>query len=216
MKFWQRLGRKQQNQVLVLATALTVGAYLGLWHLGNYRELNNTENLISRERNRIEARSADEQLPPPAAGLAGELKSARERLDALQQQVVSRQGFFVPLSDTQAIQELRLSISALAESRGVRIQSIEEIGQPQADDANTVLEPSHLEFNLDNPYGRPLLRYTATAGFYNLQRFLIDLGLLSYNVSPVRLGLSAVLAEDAEAEAQVQEQYLDVELVLSL
>ncbi|MEJ2423798.1 MAG: hypothetical protein P8101_04955 [Candidatus Thiodiazotropha sp.] len=216
MKFWRLLGRKQQNQVLILVTALALGGYLVLWHLGNYRELAKTENLVSRERNRLENATGEGKVPAPAAGLASQLESARRELADLRQRAGSRRGFFVPLDNSQEMQELRLSISSLAESRGVYIQSVEEVGQPRAEDVNAVLEPASLELNLDNPYKRPLLRYIATGNFFNLQRFLVDLDQLKYNVSPVRLSLGAILAEDIEAEAVVQAQYLDVEMVLSL
>lgn len=227
MKFWSKLGGKEKNQIIGLTMAVIVGCYTFLWQIDNRKDLVLMENRIKVTKGRMQKNSGKNNNNKPTVSyteintLQSKSAKAEEELTKLKQQQQRQRAFFVPLDDNQAIQELRLSILSLAESHGIYISSVSEIGTRI--DKNKVLrdelESDQGKLKTNNIFGRPLLGYRLKCRFANLQRFLKNLERLRYTVAPVRMNIEAITVTNNDGKQEVvspESQFLNVDLVLSL
>lgn len=214
MKYWNSLGKKRQNEILIGVTFSVVAIYLLAWHWQNYTELTHAENMVSRAENRLQLKEDSIPEAPPSAGkLVKEIERQTERQKELTYDHDQISSIFMPLDQVQAYQSLRLSISDLAESNRVRIESVNEVNQGRVTlDANG--EPG--KFVLSKKWGRPLLQYSLNLRYIDLLNFLEGLETLEFQVSPVHVEIEAELMdEDLEVNPEL-DQYLSVVMVLAL
>lgn len=223
MAFWSKLGSKEKNQIIGLTVATVVGCYTFFWQIDNRKELVQIENRINMTKAKIKPSTGQsiQSDYSKITTLQAQAKQAEEKLSELKQQQQRRRAFFVPLDDNQAIQELRLSILSLAESHGIYISSVSEIGTyiDKNKGIKEGLESEQGKLNTNNLFARPLLGYRVKCRFSNLQRFLKNLERLRFTVAPVRLNIEAITVVNNGGKQEVvspESQFLNVDLVLSL
>ncbi|WP_319381307.1 hypothetical protein [Thiomicrorhabdus sp.] len=215
MQSWNRLGRKKQNQILMLVTFGVVGMYLLLWHWGNYQALTHTESMVSRAENRLQLKTKEvPKMPESSLSLEKKYKEMEEVKAGLQVEYRQLSSVFMPLNDIQVYQNLQLGISDLAEVNRVRIQSVSEIGKASIKQAQA--EREKVYFDTSNQWGRPLLKYQMNTRYGDLMAFLRELDSLTYQVSPVNVQIEAELADENAGGDRSAQQYLNVMVVLAL
>lgn len=227
MAFWSKLGNKEKNQIIGLTVAVIVGCYAFFWQIDNRKKLVLLENRINMNKGKMKptgkhnTNNKTDVSYNEISQLQSKAEKAQKQLAELKQQQQRRRAFFVPLDDNQAIQELRLSILSLAESHGIYISAVSEIGshidKEKGLQEGLELEESQLDTN--NLFARPLLGYRVKCRFSNLQRFLKNLERLRYTVAPVRLNIEAITVVNNDGKQEVvspESQFLNVDLVLSL
>ncbi|MBF6057384.1 hypothetical protein [Thiomicrorhabdus heinhorstiae] len=215
MQSWNRLGRKKQNQILMLVTFGVVGMYLLLWHWGNYQALTHTESMVSRAENRLQLKTKEvPKMPESSLSLEKKYKEMEEVKAGLQVEYQQLSSVFMPLNDIQVYQNLQLGISDLAEVNRVRIQSVSEIGKASIKQAQA--EREKVYFDTSNQWGRPLLKYQMNTRYGDLMAFLRELDSLTYQVSPVNIQIEAELADENAGGDRSAQQYLNVMVVLAL
>ncbi len=214
MKYWNSLGKKKQNQWLITFTFMVVGIYLLAWHWQNYKALEHANNMVNRAENRLQLKvDAIPESPPTAGQLVkkiSEQSSKKRELEFEYQQISS---IFMPLDDIQSYQNLRLSISDLAESNGVRVESVNEVNKGalvMAEDGKQV------KLVISEKWGRPLIEYQMSLSYIDLLNFMEGLEQLEYQVSVVRVEIEAELADEDVVVDVNADQFLSVQMVMAL
>ncbi|GAB6071122.1 hypothetical protein JCM30760_22190 [Thiomicrorhabdus hydrogeniphila] len=210
MKQWNSLGRKKQNQILVLLTFGVVAIYLLGWHWQNYKALEFSENMVSRAENRLELKEKSIPKMPEAAGTyLKKIDEQTKKENELELEYNQISTLFMPLDNVQSYQALRLSISSLAEENHVRIESVNEVNKG----AQTVA--GNAKFLISKKWGRPLLKYHLHLRYFDLLNFIDELDSLDFQVSVVNIEVEAELVDEATIDVSA-DQNLAVVLVLAL
>lgn len=215
-EMWQKLPKKQQNQYLLLLSALLIMAY-GAWYFQLSKEVEHAQSMLDRRVNRLESRAASVAEP------VGNLGAMQRSLDKLVVQVASAEkGYeglrkrFLPLESSSLRQLLKTEIAEKASSLGMRIKRFEDGSRPDNEESAPGSELALQEVN--NRYSRPLMLFETKTTYFRLLEFLDALNGLSYHVSPVKvLKLEAWTPDDYSANAALQQnQIIDVGLLLAL
>lgn len=214
MKYWNSLGKKKQNQLLISFTFLVIGGYLLAWHWQNYTALEHAKNMVNRAENRLQLKKdAIPEAPPSAGQLAKKFSDFKAKKQELEFEFKQVSSIFMPLDDIQAYQNLRLSISDLAERYGVRVDSVNEVNQ------GALLSGSNgqqIKLAISEKWGRPLIQYQMSLRYIDLLNFMDGLESLEYQVSVVGLEIEAELADEGVVVDASNEQYLSLQMVMAL
>lgn len=203
-KQWNKLGKKRQNEILILSVFATIGIYLLVWHWGNYQKLLHEVKMANRSENRLKNVLSDMPEAPVLQGnITKDIKSVREKISALDSDFKQVYSMFMPIDSVQNYQGLRLEISDLANANNIFLTDIKEL---RAEGTNILID-------LENDWKRPLIQYSMNPSYDELIGFLKGLDKLSYQVSPVSISINALLSDPNEV---VQQQKLSVTLVLAL
>lgn len=214
MKQWNRLGKKRQNEILIALFFGVLGLYLLGWHWQNYNKLAHAENMVNRAENRLQLKAdAIPEMPKTAGSIDKELGDYTDKQKNLGTEYDQISSIFLPFSDVEKYQSLRLSISDLAENLNIRVNSVTEINQGEVA-LNTAGNPTGMF--LSKRWGRPLINYQMNMRFIDLLNFLEGLETLEYQVSSVSLEIEAELAEGDNVNDPSLPQYLNINLVLAL
>lgn len=214
MKYWNSLGKKKQNQILIVFTFMVLGAYLLGWHWQNYTKLKHSENMVSRAENRLKLKVDSIPEPPLTAGqLDKEFVEQKEKKRELEFEFNQINSIFMPLDDIQAYQNLRLSISDLAEKNGVDIESVNEINRGGSLGGS---DGEQSKFTISEKWGRPLIEYRMNLRYIDFLNYIEGLEKLEYQVSVVKIEIEADLADEDAVADVANEQFLSVQLVMAL
>jgi hypothetical protein len=210
---WKRLGRSQQNQLLLLFCACLLGGY-GVWFSGLHKTITDTENRISRLQNRIETRAADLPQPQSSATTERQIADLQAQLELDQRTLERLLQRFVPLDNAQQQQTLRRELSTLASGLGMRVIKLESALRRSNKVAEAPDPGAHA--HIDRHYGRPLLLLEVWGTYFALQTLLDELDTLSYTVAPVNLQVSADEPKMTARQAMEVPQLLRIEMVLAI
>ena len=203
-KQWNKLGKKRQNEILILSVFATIGIYLLVWNWGNYQKLLHEVKMANRSENRLKNVLSDMPEAPVLQGsITKDIKSVREKISALDSDFKQVYSMFMPIDSVQNYQGLRLEISDLANANNIFLTDIKEL---RAEGTNILID-------LENDWKRPLIQYSMNPSYDELIGFLKGLDKLSYQVSPVSISINALISDPNEV---VQQQKLSVTLVLAL
>jgi len=210
---WIKLTRAQQNQTLILVTAVMLGGY-GFWYSGVHKELAKTENLVSRKQNRLEQRASVQPAPKAARASEKDITALRDALEQEEADFRRLMQRFVPLDSQQQQQRLRRELTNLATGMGLKINKLEDVAR-RAGNAQTAPDFGNYT-EVDPRYGRPLLALQAWGSYFGVQSFLDELASLSYVAAPVNFRLLAQEDEDQTPNSRPEAPVLKVEMVLAI
>lgn len=203
-KHWSKLGKKRQNEILILVVFATIALYLLAWHWGNYQNLLHEDKMAHRAENRLQNVIRDMPEAPVLQGnITRDIESVKQKLLLLKTDFDQVNSMFMPVDSVQKYQGLRLEISDLANQNNIYLTDIKELR----------LEGTNVLIDLENNWKRPLIQYSMAPSYDELMGFLKGLDKLSYQVSPVSIDVHAVVSDPSEV---VQQQKLSVKLVLAL
>jgi len=217
MQWWKPLPRKQQNQMLVLFMAVVLGGY-GAYFISLNKDIKHAENMMNRSKNRMAAKYKNIKEPKqnPAVIkkkldiLAADLQQKSDRLAGLEESLM-------PLDSMTHVQQMRLSISQLAERSGMVIRKMEGRIDRRMSDVESEPGEEFLRAQLNNRYQRPLINLTSTVDFRGLLAFLDGLQGLDYNVSPVKINIHALVPDQLDPDSALQQQqFLRLRILLAL
>lgn len=218
--FWSKLESKQQIQIMVIVIALVLTGY-GVYYAKLDKEISHAQSMVNRAKNRIKSKfgggAVDTKENPQR--LKKRLDSLTASLTEKKQRLSDLEKTLAPVDSMLVMQSMRLEITRLAESSGMYVKSMQGArstgfsrGQAIAPDEKFVADQSR------NEYERPLLNLQVLSDYAGLLAFLDGLSGLKYNVSPVKLTLSARIPEKIKKPEEFLQvdQKLDVFLRLAL
>ncbi|GAA6168673.1 hypothetical protein [Sessilibacter corallicola] len=210
---WLKLSKTQQNQLLILITAVMLAGY-GLWYSDVYKDIADTENRINRRLDRIENRAETVVQPKSTVGLEKQIEEISGKFEQDKQSLRRLLQRFTPIENSQEQQKLRRELSDLANSLGMRVIKLEG-SLKRSDDINNAPEVDQ-ESDVDRVYGRPLLIFEAWGSYFAVQTLLDELNTLSYTVAPIRFQVIADEPNMNARQALEVQQLLRVEMVLAI
>ncbi len=210
---WLKLSKTQQNQLLILITAVMLAGY-GLWYSDVYKDIADTENRINRRLDRIENRAETVVQPKSTVGLEKQIEEISGKFEQDKLSLRRLLQRFTPIENSQEQQKLRRELSDLANSLGMRVIKLEG-SLKRSDDINNAPEVDQ-ESDVDRVYGRPLLIFEAWGSYFAVQTLLDELNTLSYTVAPIRFQVIADEPNMNARQALEVQQLLRVEMVLAI
>ncbi|NRA56392.1 MAG: hypothetical protein HRU23_19810 [Gammaproteobacteria bacterium] len=174
---YKRLPGKERSQIVVLVVCVVLSAY-GFGAAMLWQNMFEAQKLANRKENRINTRIGKIE-EPKFDGSVSQVK-----LNTLQQQLANSQlelnlltKKFIALDDATSLQQLKLSISELADNVELEIKHFEVLGIE-----HKTSEEELEEFNDSRSqyYKRPYLSIKAESQFYSLLNFLQALKQLEH------------------------------------
>jgi hypothetical protein len=215
---WKKLKNKQQNQILFLLVALMLGGY-GFFYTILDKQISYAENMVSRAKNRIEAKFGKlTQIEVSPKRLKASLSKLDKSVSEKQLRLQKIKSGFAPIGSFAQLQEMRLAISKLAERSRMVVSRMEGGGGTRLG-TNKEVSPGKdfIQLQTRNRYKRPLLNLVAVTDYQGLLAFLDGLDAIRYTVSPVNLKVKAKVPETLKSEQAVElKQYLEVTMLLAL
>ncbi len=196
---WQKfkdLPRGEQNKILIIFCLLILAAYFGVRYPILNKDTKYQESMVYRRIDRISKRivQVDEpqvstiRLNRQVKALDESIAQKKDRLN-----VLSRR--FSSLDDIKQIQELKLELSQLADRTGLYVVNIGgefQKGNSQLRRLSNQDSKKLIKEQSNNRYERPLTTMRASTNYVGLMNFLDGLSTLSYNLTVVRMEVSAV------------------------
>lgn len=220
LKKWRRLQESQKNQVAILTVAVLVAAYAFFLFAPGKASLQWSQNMLSRQQNRMEIESQKELAElPDVASLYKKIDRLKAKLEIAKtraEKVHSRQA---PITDTVVLQNLRVGITNLALRSGLIVTSSRNAGTRAQDDEAPDRDEARNSL-IRNAFGRPQIALKANANFSQLVGFLESLPELDYDVSVARMGMKvptkSAVNYTNESFVATQTVSLDVDLLIAL
>jgi hypothetical protein len=210
---WYRFNNTQQNQILILVSALMLGAY-ALWFSGLYKDNTKLEQMINRRLDRIETRAAPIAEPTNSAATEKQIQQLQKNLTDNNRNLQRLLQRFAPLDNPVQQQLLRRELSELASGLGMRVIKLE--GALKRNKDLQIAPDFDAKSEIDRRFGRPLLIFEAWGSYFALQTLLDDLDSLSYTIAPVNIRITADEPTMSARQALEHQQVLRIELVLAI
>ncbi|HOI51490.1 MAG TPA: hypothetical protein PLN02_03875 [Azonexus sp.] len=220
MRKWQKLPARDKNLACAVFALILVGVYGGLlWPLTEDRAAKleyDLQKMAVREKSSNKA-AVKEFVPPPSLGgkspreAEQELEALKRQLETLRAEVQARQGRFVPMDDSLAMNALKSGLTGLAEAGDMEVTAIEHVYERKEDKDRPPTPELILKAAQANPFQRPLVILRARASFRGLMAFLDGLQALPYIAAPVGCDIVVRVDRDAKTELPIR-QWLDVQI----
>ncbi|MEM7270505.1 MAG: hypothetical protein AAF401_14795, partial [Pseudomonadota bacterium] len=181
------MSARDKNLYSILIAMLILGAYVFVVYAPQRTEIQRTEGLINRRLNRIETRAVAAEPPSESTKeLKVQMEDLAARRDAVLANLAKRQERFASLARVDDIKQLRLEISSLAESHGLRVLRFGEIQNSDLADTEALLQAE-----AETEYARPLMSLEVEGGFIQIQDFILGLRSLTKSASIARFAIQA-------------------------
>ncbi|MEM7058493.1 MAG: hypothetical protein AAF557_12940 [Pseudomonadota bacterium] len=183
----KKLTERDKDMYSVVICFLLILPYILILYAQTTKKISHTENMISREKNRIEVHGTAPELPSEStAELEAALAKIKERGDGVVSRVALREQRFAALDTVDDVKLLRLEIISLAEWTGVSLNKFGDLTDSEKTDSVGVLMEA-----ARNQYKRPVVSLEVTSDFSRLVEFISGLSNLSKTVAVVRFEVEA-------------------------
>lgn len=217
---WQKLPARDKNMAVAVTALILVSLYgLLIWpqtedQIGKLEY--SLQKLAAREKS-VGKTPAKAFVPPPSLGGKSpreaelELEALSQQLETVRAEVLARQGRFVPMEDSLAMNALKSGLTALAEAGDMEVTAIEHVYERKEDKDRPPTPELIQKAAAANPFKRPLVTLRARASFRGLMAFLDGLQALPYIAAPVGCDIVVRIERDPKTEQPIR-QWLDVQI----
>lgn len=218
---WRSIPTAERRRYFLVSGMLLAGL-LALFHgLVTAPALVKAQDDLTRVKGRA-AKQGKQEAAPPVPRLSGkspgllarEVKGLESQLAIQSTRLADLDPRFASLDKLEEQQQLRLALTALANSADLEMLKLEQKGIAR-EERDLSPTPERMRALAEaNPYKRPLLRFEARASYRGLMQFLDGLAALPFMVSPV--WISVEVKTDAREGQAPRRQWLEVALDLAL
>ena len=192
LKKWRRLKDKEKNQIIILVLALLVTIYVFFIFSAGSEKLQWSENMVSRQKNRMEneQQNVNTTIPADIGTLQNTAKRLTDEVALARSEVIFYRNRLAPIADSDILQSLRVGITNLALASGVIVTSAKHGGIRRIKDDEAPATDEQQTALVKNAFRRPQIALKASANFTQLISFLSALPDLEYDVSVARMSIN--------------------------
>ncbi|MBL4658858.1 MAG: hypothetical protein JKY19_00750 [Alcanivoracaceae bacterium] len=192
LKKWRRLKDKEKNQIIILVLALLVTIYVFFIFSVGSAKLQWSENMVSRQKNRMEneQHNINATIPADIGTLQNTAKRLTDEVALARREVIFYRNRLAPIADSDILQSLRVGITNLALASGVIVTSAKHGGIRRIKDDEAPATGEQQTALVKNAFRRPQIALKASANFTQLISFLSALPDLEYDVSVARMSIN--------------------------
>ncbi len=166
---FKRLPAKDRTQIIVLISCITISLY-GFWAAMLWQEMFEAEKLANRKANRIETRIGKIEEPKFSSEISDKnLKKLQQQLDKSNADIKKLTEKFIPITNTELLQQLKLNISELADDVEFEIKDFQVMGVKRKASEEELTEYTDIRKQY---YQRPYFALQAQSNFYALLNFV--------------------------------------------
>lgn len=218
---WRSVTAAERRRYFLVGGMLLAGLFALFHGLVTAPALVKAQDDLTRVKGRA-AKQGKQEAAPPVPRLSGkspgllarEVKGLESQLAIQSTRLADLDPRFAPLDKLEEQQQLRLALTALANSADLEMLKLEQKGIAR-EERDLSPTPERMRALAEaNPYKRPLLRFEARASYRGLMQFLDGLAALPFMVSPV--WISVEVKTDAREGQAPRRQWLEVALDLAL
>ncbi len=166
---FKRLPAKDRTQIIVLISCITISLY-GFWAAMLWQEMFEAEKLANRKANRIETRIGKIEEPKFSSEISDKnLKKLQQQLDKSNADIKKLTEKFIPITNTELLQQLKLNISELADDVEFEIKDFQVMGVKRKASEEELTEYTDTRKQY---YQRPYFALQAQSNFYALLNFV--------------------------------------------
>lgn len=192
LKKWRRLQDKEKNQIIILVLAVLITSYVFFLYSPGSEKLQWTENMVSRQKNRMDNEKSliDTTIPADVGTLQNTAKRLNDEVILARSEALRYRNRLAPISDSEILQNLRVGITNLALESGVIVISAKNGGISRIKENEAPDSQENLSSLIKNAYRRPQIALKANANFTQLITFLSAMPELEYSISIARMSLT--------------------------
>lgn len=197
---YKRLESKERKQLFFILVCSLLAAYF-FYAAKTWEEMFHAQKMANRKADRIEKRIGDIKAPELESGISesvlSKIQAEINDQEALLKEFANRQ---LPLDSSEQREELKLSITKLANVNQLRMTNLKSIGFG-ADLTLNELKGEELRSFL---LLRPHFKLSLSGQYHNLMAFVEDLGKLKYQVYVDNVRISRLNDENSLLKIEME------------